>query len=117
VLKAAAERNLKPDVHCNEVFEEVVKTAGKEGIRFWQEVGIGHGVGVSDREAPYLNRYDKTLLKPGMVLVLDIYTYGPRRELIHSKDTYEIVEDGCRRLSWYRSWDGLYAVTGLRGTH
>jgi len=117
VLKAAAEKNLKPDVHCNEVFEEVVKTAEEEGIGFWQELGIGHGVGVSDREAPYLNRYDKTLLKPGMVLVLDIYTYGPCRELIHSKDTYEIVEDGCRLLSWYRSWAGLYAVTGLRGTH
>jgi len=52
-----------------------------------------------------------------MVLVLDIYTYGPRRELIHSKDTYEIVEDGCRLMSWYRNWDRLYAVTGFRASH
>lgn len=117
VLKATAAEMLKPGVRCSEVFEEVEKRAAKEGIKFWREVGIGHGVGVSHREAPYLSGHDGTLLQPGMVLVLDLYTYGPHRELIHSKDTYEIVEDGCRLMSWYRSWDRLYAVTGFRASH
>jgi hypothetical protein len=28
-----------------------------------------------------------------------------------------ITEEGNRKLSWYRSWDELYAVTGFRATH
>lgn len=117
LLKTSAENMIRPGVRCNDIFGEVVKTAEREGIMFWEEVGIGHGVGVSHREAPYLDRYDRTILKPGMVLVLDIYTYGPRRELLHSKDTYEVVKGGSRLLSWFRSWDKLYVVRGFRTTH
>jgi len=117
VLKAAAAEMLRPGVRCVEVFEGVRKTAAEKQIRFWEDVGVGHGVGVSHREAPYLDRYDETPLREGMVLALDIYTFGPRQELIHSKDTYEVVEDGCRLLSWYKNWDRLYEVTGFRSTH
>jgi hypothetical protein len=52
-----------------------------------------------------------------MVVALDVYTYGPRRELVHSKDVYMVTEQGNRKLSWYRDWDRLYAVTGWRATH
>lgn len=116
-LKAAAQKVLKPGIRCNQVFHEVEKTAEEAGIPYWHEVGIGHGVGVSHREPPYLHRYDTTLLEPGMVLVLDIHTYGPLGELIHSKDTYEIVDGGSRLISWYKNWDRLYAVTGFRAAH
>lgn len=117
VLKAAAEEKLKPGTRCSEIFSEVKKTAEKEGLKFWEEAGIGHGVGVSHREAPYLNPFDDTSLKPGMVLALDVWSYGPRQELIHCKDTYEITEDGCNLLSWYRNWSDLYSVVGFRTTH
>jgi hypothetical protein len=52
-----------------------------------------------------------------MVLALDIYTYGPCGELVHSKDTYEITDEGSRLLSWYKEWYELYAVTGFRARH
>jgi hypothetical protein len=52
-----------------------------------------------------------------MVLALDIYTKGPGNELIHSKDIYEVEEEGARLLSWYRIWDRLYEVTGFRAAH
>jgi Xaa-Pro aminopeptidase len=117
VLKAAAQDVLQPGKRCDQVFHEVERTAEEDGIRYWHEVGIGHGVGVSQREAPCLHHYDRTLLEPGMVLALDIYTYGPLGELIHSKDIYEIVENGVRLISWYKNWDRLYAVTGSRARH
>ncbi|MCW4049874.1 MAG: Xaa-Pro peptidase family protein [Candidatus Bathyarchaeota archaeon] len=116
-LKKAALEMLKPEVTCNEVYAHVVRAAEKQAIGFWKEAGIGHGVGASHHEPPYLNLTCSTELKPGMVLALDIYTYGPRQELIHSKDIYVITEEGNRKLSWYRSWDKLYAVTGFRATH
>lgn len=116
-LKRVAVDMLKPGVASNEVFAQVSRTAEKERIAFWGDVGIGHGVGVSHHEAPYLNLSSSTELRPGMVVALDIFTYGPRKELIHSKDLYLISEEGNRLLSWYKAWDSLYAVTGFRASH
>ncbi len=116
-LKAAAHEMLKPGVAANEVYAHVARAAERQAIGFWKEAGIGHGVGVSHHEPPYLNLCSSTELKPGMVIALDIQTYGPRQELIHKKDVYVITEEGNRKLSWYRSWDDLYAVTGFRATH
>jgi Xaa-Pro aminopeptidase len=116
-LKNSALEMMKPGVACNEVYAHVAREAESQTISFWKEVGIGHGVGSSHYEPPYLNLNCSTELKPGMTMALDIYTYGPRQELIHNKDVYEITEDGCRKLSWYKSWDELYPVTGWRATH
>jgi Xaa-Pro aminopeptidase len=117
LLKSAALERLRPGNRCNDVFEEVKRVAEKEGIRLCEEAGMGHGVGVSEREAPYLLPGDRTILKRGMVLVLAIYSYGPHGELMGSKDTYEIVPEGHRLLSWFRNWDKLYSVIGFRAAH
>jgi len=116
-LKATALEMLKPGVACNEVYAHVARVAEKQAVGFWKEPGIGHGVGASHHEAPYLNLSCSTELKSGMVIALDIYTYGPRQELVHSKDIYAITEEGNRKLSWYMPWDKLYNVTGFRATH
>jgi len=116
-LKKIATNILKKGIRCNEVFNSVKKYADNNGIKFWEEAGIGHGIGVSHWEPPFLNAYDETVLEPGMVIVLDIYNYGPKGELIHSKDIYEITDDDPRLLSWYKTWDKLYSVYGFRTTH
>ena len=116
-LKEAATEMLKPGVACSEVYEKVKSEADNQGIPLWSEVGMGHGVGASHHEPPYLTLTDPTKLEEGMVLALDIYTLGPQGELIHSKDVYEVEGDGCRLLSWYVPWDGLYEVTGFRSSH
>jgi Xaa-Pro aminopeptidase len=116
-LKEAALEKLKAGVSCSAVFNEVKMRADRDGIVFFEDAGIGHGVGASHREPPYLNASDETVLSAGMVITLDVYTYGPEQELIHSKDIYEITENGPNLLSWYKTWDKLYAVTGFRSTH
>ena len=116
-LQQEAIEQLKPGVKCRAVFEAVRMRADRDGIAFWREAGAGHGIGTSEREAPFLNARDKTVLAPGMVVVLDIYSAGPEDEWIHSKDTFEIVPDGPRRMSWHREWDRLYSVTGARALH
>lgn len=116
-LKTATLDMLKPGVMCNEVYAHALRESERMAIGLWKEAGIGHGVGASHHEAPYLNLSDSTELKPGMVVALDIYTYGPRKELIHDKDIYVITENSNRKLSWYRDWDRLYSVTGFRATH
>lgn len=117
-LKNVAKASLRPGAVCSQVFEAVAKCAREHGIPLWTEAGIGHGVGVSEREAPYLAPQDNTVLQPGMVLTLAVYTYGPQGELICSKDTYLITPEGQRLLSWYRDWDSsIYQLVGNTARH
>ncbi len=116
-LRDRALESLKPGVTGKEVFKSVALEAEKQAISFWKEPGVGHGVGASHHEAPYLNQNCDTQLEAGMVIALDIYSYGPRQELIHNKDIYLITDTGNRKLSWYRNWDKLYHVFGFRTTH
>ena len=116
-LKNEAVNSLKPGAKCSDVYDKVHSLAKKEGIPFWGEVGIGHGVGVSHHEPPYLTPGDDTELRPGMVVAVDVQTTGPGKELIHNKDVYVVEDEGARLLSWYRNWDRFYEVTGFRATH
>jgi Xaa-Pro dipeptidase len=116
-LKTTAENLLKPGVQACEIFDSVKKIAQKEHIPFWETAGAGHGVGTCERESPYLTADDSTVLQAGMVVVLAIYTFGPEKELIVSKDTFVITDSGSRRLSWYRNWDKIYTVYGDTARH
>jgi Xaa-Pro aminopeptidase len=117
MLKKEAVNSLKPGVKCSDVYNRVKALAKEEGIPLWAEVEIGHGVGVSHYEPPYLTPGDDTILGLGMVVAINVQTTGPRKELIHNKDVYVIEEEGARLLSWYRNWDRFYEVTGFRATH
>jgi Xaa-Pro dipeptidase len=116
-LKSIASEKLRPGVTCREVFDAVQAFAEGEGIRTMKGTGIGHGLGTSEREAPYLAGHDVTRLEPGMVLALDIVSYGPAETLIRSVDTFVIEKGGTRLLNWYRNWDRLYAVVGTTARH
>lgn len=116
-LKSAAEGLLEPGARCDEVYMKVLDEALREDIPLCADSEIGHGVGVSHYEAPYLRLGYSRALESGMVIALDIQTYGPRKEIISSKDVYEVVGGGCRKLSWYKNWNTLYEVIGFRAAH
>lgn len=116
-LKEIALERLRPGVVCRDLHAHVVSAADRMGIDIWPEAGIGHGVGASHHEEPYLSARGSTELSAGMVVALDILSRAPDGALIHDKDVYTLTEHGHRKLSWYRDWDRLYAVTGFRATH
>jgi Xaa-Pro aminopeptidase len=117
LLQECAAAALKPGIKASDVFGAVKKTADANGISFFEEAGVGHGVGMSECEAPALNARNQETLETGMVLMLDICTYGPLAELIHNKNMYVITQDGAKRISTFKNWDTLYLVNGFRGTH
>jgi Xaa-Pro aminopeptidase len=108
VLREAVIARLKPGVRCSQVFDEVAAEAKQAGIDFIAELGLGHGIGASLCEPPYLSGSDDTVLAAGMVLVLDPVVCGPDREIMRSKDTVIITEAGCRVIGWYRDWREPY---------
>lgn len=116
-LKNFVVSQLKPGVKCCEIFARTEAKSVEWGIPFMKEAGIGYGVGVTEREAPFLNASDATELKKNMVLAVDLWTFGPAGEWIHSVDTYVITDDGCDRISWYRDYDRLYKMIGITARH
>ena len=69
---------------------------------------MGHGIGVTTYERPYLTEVDDTQLSAGMMLVLDPILYGPGAELLRTKDTVLITETGCEIVGWYKDWREPY---------
>jgi Xaa-Pro dipeptidase len=107
-LRNTALRETKPGAKCNEVYDAIKKKAAELGAELVPKLGLGHGVGVTTWEPPFLNAVDDTELRPGMVLVLDPMIYGPEREILRSKDTVVVTEDGCRVVGWYKDWREPY---------
>ncbi len=117
ILKKAALDSLKPGIPASDVFEAVASTSRTRQIPFRKEFGIGHGVGTTEMESPFLDGIDSTVLTTGMVLAVGVYTCGSSGELICSRDTYEITDTGSRLLSWYKTYDDLYCMYGSSARH
>jgi Xaa-Pro aminopeptidase len=109
-LNEAAISRIKPGVESREIYSAVQEKAQGLPVEMIQNLGVGHGVGVSPIEPPYLNASDSTVIKAGMVLVISPMIYGPEGEIMASKDTVIVTEVGCRRVGWYMDWRDPYVA-------
>ena len=116
-LKNFAVSMLKPGIRVSEFCEAVRLKAENDDIELLYEEGLGHGVGASENEWPFLTADNDEILKEGMVIALDVKTNGSKNEMIHSVDIYVLTEDGNCKLSDFRDWDTMYLINGVRSTH
>ena len=107
-LRDVALERLTPGEKCSEVYEAVKEEAKSRGVKLVQGLAIGHGIGVTDHEPPFLRANDDTELEDGMVLVLDPVIYGPKGEILRSKDIVILTEDGPCVVGWYKDWREPY---------
>lgn len=117
LLKDFAVGILKPGIRVTEFCEAVRLKAEDEDIELLIDEGLGHGVGMSENEMPFLTADNEEVLKVGMVIALDIKTIGSKNEMVHSVDIYELTENGNRKLSDFRDWSTMYLINGIRSTH
>jgi Xaa-Pro aminopeptidase len=110
-LRETAVENMKPGIRCNQIFARVIEVAKKKGIGLIGDLGVGHGIGVSSFEPPYLNACDTTETKKDMVFVIDPVIYGPGKEIMRSKDTVHITNNGCEIIGWYKDWREPYLAS------
>ncbi len=99
---------LQQGVTCSDAADELLKYCTARGIELVREHGLGHGIGVSPVEPPFLDPTDSTELQEGMVLVLTPTVKGPEEELVRSYDTVIIDENGPRLVGWYKDWNTPY---------
>ncbi len=63
--------NIRPGVHSQEIYQKFSRKfqeMGLEPINF-----VGHGLGLTLHEEPYINKFSDTVLEPGMVLCIEPY--------------------------------------------
>lgn len=116
-MKKAAFEKLVVGNFASDVYAAVSTASEKYNIPFWQDIELGHGVGTSEREAPFIAPYDQTILSAGMVVSIGVYTYGPEEEMICNRDVYLLTEDGPVLLTWYKNFDDLYVMFGTSARH
>lgn len=59
----------------------------------------GHGVGVSGHEAPRIVPYNREVLAPGMVIMLEPGIYFPGETGVRHEDAFLITESGAEQLT------------------
>ena len=101
---------IKPGVKCSSVYEAVKEKAAEKGIELVSGIGVGHGVGVTSNEPPYLTASEDTELGSGMVVVLSPVIRGPSGEIMMSKDTVIVEDEGCKLVGWYMDWREPYVA-------
>lgn len=74
---------------------------------------VGHGIGRRYHEAPFLDRGDLTVLRPGMVLTVEPGLYDPDWGGFRHSDTLLVTDSGTELLTDYpRSIDDLILPAG-----
>ncbi len=116
-LRTSAVDALTAGARACDVFHAVKAASVRLSIPFWEEAELGHGVGTSEREAPYLAPHDMTILRADMVVTLGVYTFGENRELICNRDLYRVRDGRAELLSWYKDWNYLYPIHGTSARH
>ena len=103
---------IKPGEKASSIYRKIVEYAESIDAKLYPGLGIGHGLGVSSCEMPFLNGSSNDELKENMVLAVDLVIgYGKDRWL-RLKENVLVGAEGYKLLGRYLNWD--YAYTAAR---
>lgn len=94
----AAIRLVKPGLKISQLFDAAVKVPPTRGIADYRRHHVGHGLGISSHERPFLSSTNHSVLEEGMVLCVETpyYLWGvggfaPEDQVIVTKSGYELM--------------------------
>jgi Xaa-Pro dipeptidase len=92
---------LRPGVTCAAVDGAVLRYFEEHDILpYWQQ-HTGHGIGLRNHEAPFLDIGDHTPIEPGMVFTIEPGVYAPGLGGFRHSDTVVVTPDGIEVLTYY----------------
>jgi Xaa-Pro dipeptidase len=99
----AAFAAIRPGATCADVDGAVMRyLEDNDLLRYWRQ-HTGHGIGLRNHEAPFLDVGDHTPLEPGMVFTIEPGLYDAAVGGFRHSDTVLVTEDGMDVLTDYPS--------------
>jgi Xaa-Pro aminopeptidase len=99
----AAFAAIRPGATCADVDGAVMRYLEKNDLlRYWRQ-HTGHGIGLRNHEAPFLDVGDHTPLEPGMVFTIEPGLYDDAIGGFRHSDTVVVTDDGMDVLTDYPS--------------
>jgi Xaa-Pro dipeptidase len=90
---------IRPGATCAEVDRAVMRYFEENDLlRYWRQ-HTGHGIGLRNHEAPFLDVGDHTILEPGMVFTVEPGVYDSAIGGFRHSDTVVVTEDGMEILT------------------
>ena len=99
---------VKPGVKATEVYDAYLNTWSEFGfkpVRF-----IGHGLGLSAHERPFLGDIEEMSLQEGMILCIEPLLLIPGIEGYHVEDEILVTKDGYENLTTVMDTSRLYEI-------
>jgi Xaa-Pro aminopeptidase len=94
---------IRPGATCSDVDGAVIRYFEENDlIRYWRQ-HTGHGIGLRNHEAPFLDVGDHTTLERGMVFTIEPGLYDATVGGFRHSDTVVVTEDGMDVLTEYPS--------------
>jgi Xaa-Pro dipeptidase len=94
---------LRPGVRCADVDGAVLRYFEDNDLRPYWRQHTGHGIGLRNHEAPFLDIGDRTPVEPGMVFTIEPGLYDEELGGFRHSDTVVVVDDGIDLLTSYPS--------------
>jgi len=101
VAQQVAFEAFAPGVSCADVDAAVLRYFERHDLLPYWRQHTGHGIGLRNHEAPFLDIGDHTPVLPGMVFTIEPGLYDPEVGGLRHSDTIAVTEDGIEILTDY----------------
>lgn len=94
---------IRPGATCADVDGAVMRyLEDNDLLAYWRQ-HTGHGTGLRNHEAPFIDVGDHMVLEPGMVFTVEPGVYDPEVGGFRHSDTVVVTDDGHEKLTDYPS--------------
>jgi Xaa-Pro aminopeptidase len=90
---------VRPGIACQEIDRAARKVIADAGYREYFIHRVGHGIGLTTHEPPYMIEGESHLIEPGMCFSIEPGIYLPGRFGVRIEDIVAATADGGRRLN------------------